>query len=169
MPMADQVRRAVAWVYRNARSFGGDPERIYVSGHSSGAHLAGVVAHHRLAAATSICPRDIVKGGLCSQRHVRPEAGAALGAQQLRQVHRRDGAGAQRAAPPRPAQRAGHRQPRHAPSRRSSSARRAISAAALEAAGKPMKLLVGEDYNHFEIIETLGSPLRPLAARRSSR
>jgi arylformamidase len=35
VPMAEQVRRAVAWVYRNAQSFGGDPNRIYVSGHSS--------------------------------------------------------------------------------------------------------------------------------------
>ena len=41
-PMADQVRRAVAWVYRNATSFGGDSNRIFVSGHSSGGHLAGV-------------------------------------------------------------------------------------------------------------------------------
>ena len=40
--MVDQVRRAIAWVYRNAASFGGDPERIHVSGHSSGSHLAGV-------------------------------------------------------------------------------------------------------------------------------
>src|SRR5207237_706349 len=31
-------------------------------------------------------------------------------------------------------------------------------AAAVTAAGKPVKLLVGEDYNHFEIIETLGTP-----------
>ncbi len=30
-------------VCRNAASFGGDPERIYVSAHSSGSHLAGVV------------------------------------------------------------------------------------------------------------------------------
>ena len=43
MPMADQVRRAVAWVYRNAASFGGDPNRVFLSGHSSGGHLAGVV------------------------------------------------------------------------------------------------------------------------------
>lgn len=40
--MVDQVRRAIAWLYRNAASFGGDPERIHVSGHSSGSHLAGV-------------------------------------------------------------------------------------------------------------------------------
>ena len=43
LPMADQVRRAVAWVYKNASSFGGDPNRIYVSGQSSGAHLSGCV------------------------------------------------------------------------------------------------------------------------------
>jgi arylformamidase len=42
--MADQVRRAVAWVHRNAASFGGDAGRLYVVGHSSGAHLGGCVA-----------------------------------------------------------------------------------------------------------------------------
>jgi arylformamidase len=42
--MADQVRRAVAWTFRNARSFGGDAGRLYVIGHSSGAHLGGCVA-----------------------------------------------------------------------------------------------------------------------------
>ena len=41
LPMADQVRRAVAWVYNNAKSFGGDPERIYITSQSSGAHLSG--------------------------------------------------------------------------------------------------------------------------------
>ena len=41
--MADQVRRSVAWVYKNAKSFGGDPERLYISGHSSGGHWAGVL------------------------------------------------------------------------------------------------------------------------------
>src|SRR5829696_3492367 len=41
MPMMDQVRRAVVWVYRNAERIGGDPERPYVVGHSSGAHLTG--------------------------------------------------------------------------------------------------------------------------------
>jgi arylformamidase len=41
--MADQVRRGVAWVYENAKSFSGDPEQIYISGHSSGGHLVGVL------------------------------------------------------------------------------------------------------------------------------
>src|SRR5215475_5289001 len=62
MPMADQVRRAVGWVYRNAQSFGGDPNRIYVSGHSSGAHLAGVVLVTDWRKDFSL-PIDTVKGG----------------------------------------------------------------------------------------------------------
>ena len=40
--MADQVRRGIAWAYKNAASFGGDVKRFYVGGHSSGGHLAGV-------------------------------------------------------------------------------------------------------------------------------
>ena len=43
MTMANQVRRGVVWVYKNAKSFGGDPERIYISGHSSGGHWVGVL------------------------------------------------------------------------------------------------------------------------------
>jgi arylformamidase len=31
-------------------------------------------------------------------------------------------------------------------------------AAALKAAGKPVEFLVGEGYNHFEMLETLASP-----------
>ena len=40
--MAEQVLRAIAWVYKNAASFGGDPDRLYIGGHSSGGHLCGV-------------------------------------------------------------------------------------------------------------------------------
>src|SRR5215470_5895539 len=43
LPMTEQVRRAVAWVHRNAPSFGGDPARLYLAGHSSGAHLVAAV------------------------------------------------------------------------------------------------------------------------------
>jgi arylformamidase len=38
-----QTRAAVAWAYRNARSFGGDPERLHVAGHSAGGHLVAMV------------------------------------------------------------------------------------------------------------------------------
>src|ERR1700722_2646772 len=41
--MIEQCRNAVDWVVRNAASFGGDPDRIYIGGHSSGAHLTSCV------------------------------------------------------------------------------------------------------------------------------
>jgi arylformamidase len=61
--MADQVRRAMAWIYRNARSFGGDANRLYLSGHSSGAHLAAVALTTDWPRAFGI-PADAIKGGL---------------------------------------------------------------------------------------------------------
>jgi len=64
MPMAEQVRRAVAWVHKNAASFGGDPSRIFISGRSSGAHLAGttLIADWKEFGA----PADVIKGALLS-------------------------------------------------------------------------------------------------------
>lgn len=41
--MIENCRRAVEWTFRNAASFGGDPNRLYLAGHSSGGHLAGCV------------------------------------------------------------------------------------------------------------------------------
>ena len=38
-----QSRAAAAWTYRNAEGFGGNPERITVSGHSAGGHLTGML------------------------------------------------------------------------------------------------------------------------------
>lgn len=42
--LIDQVRRAVLWLQDNAASFGADPSRITVSGHSAGAHLSSFLA-----------------------------------------------------------------------------------------------------------------------------
>lgn len=64
LPLADQVRRAVAWVYKNAASFGGDPNRLYVGGHSSGGHLAGVVLTTDWPKDFGL-PADMIKGGTC--------------------------------------------------------------------------------------------------------
>jgi arylformamidase len=37
-----QTRAAIAWTHENARSFGGDPRRLTLSGHSAGGHLVGM-------------------------------------------------------------------------------------------------------------------------------
>lgn len=42
MPIAEQTRQAIAWTWRNAAKIGGDPNRLFVSGHSSGAHMVAV-------------------------------------------------------------------------------------------------------------------------------
>lgn len=63
LPLGEQCRRAVAWVYENAAGFGANPERIIVSGHSAGGHLAGVVLATNWAEYG--LPRDVVKKGLC--------------------------------------------------------------------------------------------------------
>jgi arylformamidase len=61
--MAEQVRRGIAWVFKNAGSFGGDASRLYIGGHSSGGHLCGValVTDWREFG----LPADTVKGGMC--------------------------------------------------------------------------------------------------------
>jgi arylformamidase len=64
-PMAEQMRRAIAWVWRNAASFGGDPNRLYIGGQSSGAHLAAVALTTDWPREFDV-PADIVKGGLCT-------------------------------------------------------------------------------------------------------
>jgi arylformamidase len=38
-----QNRAAIAWAYHNADSFGGDRDQLFISGHSSGGHLAGMM------------------------------------------------------------------------------------------------------------------------------
>lgn len=52
--------RAVAWARANAASLGGDPERIFVMGHSAGAHIAALLATDaRFLAAEGIAPGDL--------------------------------------------------------------------------------------------------------------
>src|SRR2546422_2936097 len=46
LPMGEQVRRAVAWVYNNAENFGGDPASLYLTADSSGSHIGGCVVTH---------------------------------------------------------------------------------------------------------------------------
>ncbi len=41
--IALQMTRALAWTFRHAAQYGGDPQRIVVAGHSAGGHLAAML------------------------------------------------------------------------------------------------------------------------------
>jgi acetyl esterase/lipase len=41
--MALDMAKSVKWVYENIASYGGNPDRIFISGHSAGGHLAALV------------------------------------------------------------------------------------------------------------------------------
>jgi len=83
--MADQARRGVAWAYKNAASFGGDPNRLYVGGHSSGGHLCGVALVTDWSKDFGL-PADIFKRRPVHERHVRHEAGSSVETRLLRQI-----------------------------------------------------------------------------------
>lgn len=61
--MVAQLRRAVVWLSQNARDFGGDPERIHLIGHSSGAHLASVLLTTDWTEFD--VPANVLKSGTC--------------------------------------------------------------------------------------------------------
>jgi arylformamidase len=155
-PMIEQVRRAVTWVYKNAASFDGDAKRIFICGHSSGAHLAGVTLVTDWVNDYGL-PPDVIKGGLLvsgmydlkpvrlskrseyvkftdeieeklsSQRHLDKLNAPVIIAYGTQETPEFQ------------------RQSRE-------------FAAAVKAAGKPVELIVGEGFNHFEMQETFGNP-----------
>lgn len=57
-----QCRAALAWVFRNIAQFGGDPERLYLSGHSAGGHIVAMLLATDWPEWGSDLPREIVKG-----------------------------------------------------------------------------------------------------------
>jgi len=153
--MADQVRRAVAWVYRNGE-FGGDANRLYLSGHSSGAHLAGVVLVTDWQKEFHL-PADTVKGGLlCSGMYdLKPVRLSARSSYVKFTDEMEHGLSTQR-----------HLDRLNCPvvvahgTLETPEFQRQTRdfAAAVKAAGKPVQFLVAQGYNHFEIFETLASP-----------
>ena len=55
---------AVAWVHRHIAEYAGDPERIFVGGHSSGGTLFALVALRPEALEAKGLPRDVINGCL---------------------------------------------------------------------------------------------------------
>ena len=58
------VSRAIAWLAANASDYGGDPQRIFVSGHSSGGHYAAQLAVTRDWQAREGVSREVIRGCL---------------------------------------------------------------------------------------------------------
>ena len=53
---------ATAWVYRNIVRYGGDPDALFLSGHSAGAHLAAMVALDSRFLEEEGLSNDIIRG-----------------------------------------------------------------------------------------------------------
>jgi arylformamidase len=154
-PMYQQVRRALAWVWNNAASFGGDRDRLYVSAHSSGSHLSGVVLTRGLK--EEGLPPDAVKGAVLLS-----------GMYDLHPVALSKRSSYVKFTPAMIEQLSGGRaiHELHTPlvlaygTCETPEFQRQTRdfAAAVKAAGKSVELIVGEAYNHFELLETLANP-----------
>jgi arylformamidase len=62
--IALQLTRALAWVWRRASLYGGDPSRIVVAGHSAGGHLAAMLLCCDWQAVGADLPARLVRGAL---------------------------------------------------------------------------------------------------------
>lgn len=79
--VAESAIAAVDWVRREASSFGGDPRRISLSGHSAGAHLTAECMAHDWAAA-GIDPTFIIGAVMISGIYnPRPVMGTSVNAE----------------------------------------------------------------------------------------
>jgi arylformamidase len=154
-PMVDQCRRAVAWVYRNAASFGGNPDAVYLCSRSSGSHLASCVVITEWD--TQGLPRDILKGavfgsGMYDLGPVRLSLRSKFVKftdemeQQLSAIRH-----IERINTPLALAVGSLETPEFQRQARD-------FAAALTKAGKLVRLIVAIGYNHYEVGETIGNP-----------
>jgi len=60
--MVRDVADGVAWVHRHVAEYGGDPQRIFLLGHSSGAHLNALLACDRQYLDALAVPREVPAG-----------------------------------------------------------------------------------------------------------
>ena len=157
--MAEQVRRGIAWAYKNIASYDGDPEQFYIGGHSSGGHLCGVALVTDWQKDFGL-PTGFIKGGLCmsglyDMKPVRlskrstyvkfdDDMEEKMSAQRQLQLLRA----------PLVVTYGTYETPDFQRQSRD-------FAAAVKGAGKPVELIEAPNYNHFEIAESLGHPYGP--------
>jgi arylformamidase len=165
-PMAEQIRRGIAWAYRNAASFGGDNKRFYLGGHSSGGHLCSVALVTDWQKDFGL-PADMVTGGLLMSGifDLKPARLSARSSyikfdddmeQTLSSMRHIDMLRA-----PISVTYGSNETPEF--QRQSHD-----FATAVKATGKPVELIEAPNFNHFEMVESLGNPYGPngLAALR---
>jgi arylformamidase len=149
--MIDQVRRSIEWVHRHAASFGGDPDRLYLFAHSSGAHLS----------AMALTELDVVKAAtLVSGPYYLEPVMLSLRSDYVK-------LGPEEVAPLSPGLQA-HRircpvlvaYAEHDTDEFQRQSRE--FAAALEKAGRLRKLMRAPGVNHFELMERLADPQHEL-------
>jgi len=156
MVLADQICRAIAWVSENIARFGGDTNRLFLGGQSSGGHLTAVALTTDWRNQFGL-PADLIKGGMCISgmydlEPVRLSARSRYVAfddrtvAELSPIRHLD-----RLRAPLVVAYGTCETPEFQRQNRE-------FAAAVNATGKPVRLLVGEHYNHFELPETLGNP-----------
>jgi arylformamidase len=156
VPMVEQVRKAIAWTARNAKSFGGDVDRFYLSGFSSGAHLAGVALLTDWRKDFDL-PDNLIKGAVLSSgmydlKPVRLSARSKY-IRFTDDVEERFSTQRHLAkiTTPLVVAHGTYETPEFQRQTRD-------FAAAMKAAGKPLQYFVNENYNHFEMMETFASP-----------
>lgn len=156
MPMEEQIRRAIAWIYKNASTFGGDPNDIYLSGHSSGAHLAGCALIAEWPRDYNV-PAEPIKGAVLVSGLYDLKAPRLSSRREYVKFDdaTEDALSAQRhldkLRTPLIVAHASLDTPEFQRQSRE-------FAAAVKSAGKPVEFIIGEGYNHFEFIETLANP-----------
>ena len=154
----EKLRRAFAWLHDHAADFSGDRDRMYLGGHSFGAHLAGTLVATDSAALGM--PADVVTAAiLCSKMYdLVPVSLVSLWKRSafvtfdattldtLSPAHH-----IARISAPLVLAYGTEETPEFQRQSRD-------FAAALRASGNAVDLLVGIGYNHFDIMETMGSP-----------
>jgi arylformamidase len=155
MPMYEQVRRALTWTWHNADKFGGDRDRLYISAHSSGSHLAACVLTDGWR--EEGLPQDFCKGALLlSGMYDLEPVPLSKRSSYVKFIDTMvEKLSSQR-----------HLSGLHTPlilaygTCETPEFQRQTKDffAAIRALGKPAELIVGEGYNHFELLETIDNP-----------